>query len=383
MMAPPGLYIHIPFCARRCPYCAFPISLNQDGVGSAYVKALRTEWEMRKNELEISPASLAFGGGTPSRMAERDLGNLLEGLAQDITDFDSMEISFEANPEDVTPSSSRAWKNLGINRVSLGIQSFDAESLKLLGREHGVEQAADSVHMIQDAGFEKVSLDLIAGTPGCRPEAVWESLDTALGFDLSHLSFYILEYEAGTRISSVSTEYRLTGDQEADILIKGVERITNQGYEWYEISNFSKPGARCVQNDNLWSGGDILGLGMGACSRQGLRRRRNTKNLSRYMACPTDPDEEELLSPGERFSEGLMLGLRTADGVSLSALETASGLKAGSKIREAVNDPSLEGLVYEEQGKVRATQNGRLVGDGLALALSRAILEDGKDGSLY
>lgn len=383
MTPPPGLYIHIPFCARRCPYCAFPISLKQEGAGAAYVKALCAEWNIRKDELDRSPASLAFGGGTPSRMTERDLGTLLDILARDITDFDSIEISFEANPEDVTLSSAKAWKNMGINRVSLGIQSFDVESLRLLGREHDVEQAVDSIHRIQDAGFEKVSLDLIAGTPGCRPEAVWESLETALGFELAHLSFYILEYEEGTRVSSTPIKNRLTEDQEADILIKGIEWITSQGYQWYEISNFSKPGARCVQNNNLWSGGDILGLGMGACSRQGPRRKRNSKNRSRYMSCPTEAYEEELLSPEQRFSEGLMLGLRTSDGISLSALEKATGLNAGSKIREAVRDPSLKGLVYEEQGQVTATQKGRLVGDGLALALSRAILEDGKDGSLY
>jgi oxygen-independent coproporphyrinogen-3 oxidase len=356
----PGVYVHVPFCGKLCPYCVFPVAVGRDQDQEAYVEAVMTEARARGPELERPAGALNFGGGTPSRIQGGSFKFLVSGLREILPLVSGAEISLEANPEDVTPEKAEGWAEAGVTRVSLGAQSFEPAGLLNLGRLHGPETAAHAVALLRRAGVPNLNLDLIAG----EPSGSWFfSLSQALALEVPHVSFYILEYEPGTALSRDRTRTRWTAGQEGETLLAAAEWLQSRGYEWYEVSNFARPGFRCRYNDNFWKGGGVLGLGPGAASSLGPVRRRNARSLSRYLKAPLDPGELEILSSWQRLSERVLMGLRTLEGLALgnSALE--------ERVLRAAEEPSYAGLLRVEGRRIRPLPEGRLLADGLACDL--------------
>ncbi len=337
-----GIYIHIPFCKSRCHYCDFfsTTCLNQR---ANYVNALLLEIELRKEETQQTPIlTIYFGGGTPSLLEVEDIARILEQLYLLNAHVPIPEITLEANPGDLTLEKLMAYRNLGINRLSIGIQSFHNVHLQTLGRRHTAEQAIEAVHMAQTAGFSNISIDLMYGIPGQTLDDFSQDVQQAIGLNVQHISSYNLIYEEGTL---------LTQQQEKGLLKKTDENIENRmyeylvaelskvGFEHYEVSNFAKPDYYSRHNSSYWNHTPYVGLGAGAhsllCRRWTLEtghwtneipfvRRWNVADLEEYIMRLHKrelPCEQENLCVEDYYNERIMLGLRTHWGVDLHLLQ--------------------------------------------------------------
>lgn len=359
------LYIHIPFCHRICPYCAFfkhtPSSTDMKGFITALVKEAR----LRLPE-GYAPRTLYFGGGTPSMLSPTHLQKMVDGLREHIDLSRLEEWSFESNPATFTTAKAQHWKELGINRVSLGAQSFEPELLQLLGREHSPEQIAASVQMLRDAGIPQVNIDLMFSLPG-QTTAHWEhTLRSALNLQPEHISTYNLTYEEGTdfykRYGADATE------EETDVAMFNMtdDLLRAAGYRHYEISNFALPGKESLHNLACWRGMDYYGLGPGACGTVQSRRYRNTEDTTDYIRNLLDghlpPEDAEILTPEQRRTEQLGLMLRTDEGLPPHLLLPRN--------EETITMLENEGLALRRaDGTLHLTRAGRLLADEIALAL--------------
>lgn len=366
------LYLHIPFCHRICPYCAFfkhtPGATDMRG----FVQAVCQEAKLRL-PVGFAPRTIYFGGGTPSMLSPTHLQALVEGLREAVDFRQVEEWSFEANPATFTPAKARQWRELGVTRVSLGAQSFEPDLLRLLGRTHTPEQIEESVRMLREAGMEQVNLDLMFSLPGQSP-AQWEhTLQKALELRTEHISTYNLTYEEDTdffrRFGASGT------DEETDIRMfqMAEELLTGAGFRHYEISNYAREGCLSLHNLSCWRGEDYFGLGPGACASVDGLRYANAPDTTRYIAALTaaspalPPGTVEALTPEQRRTERIGLALRTDEGLPRELLEETPDWQEKRGFTEMLQREGL--AVFSPARRLVLTGKGRLVADEIAVGL--------------
>lgn len=368
-----GIYVHIPFCASRCSYCDFYSTLSLDAVGEAYVKAVLAEAGLRRAELRGEPVkTLYLGGGTPSQLPLPLLSTLMSGL-KEVFDLGGVEeCTIEANPDDVTPRWCVALQQLGVNRVSMGVQSFEDDILRLIGRRHTARQAVEAVSRLRDAGIANISIDLIFGLPGQTLVSWTQSVQQAIDLHPQHISAYGLTYEEGTRLwwqRERGEVIEVPEEQCLEMYHIMVDMLREAGYEHYEISNFALLGFYSRHNSSYWDGTPYLGLGAAAHSYDGSVRRYNPCDLQAYISCISAGSpafEQEQLEWWQRYDEQVMLGLRTARGVEAARLRENFGEDAWNHfINEAQRHIATGHLYLTDDGRYVLTADGIMLSDSI------------------
>ena len=346
-----GLYVHIPFCFSKCPYCDF-YSETDHALGSRYAQAVILHMEdYAKAASSYDIDSIFFGGGTPTALPVKQLLHILDGIYDNFNVRSDAEITVEANPATVTTGQLRRLRRAGINRLSLGLQSANAEELTALGRIHTYEDFEKSFLSARKAGFKNISVDLMYGIPGQTPESFRHTLETLVALAPDHISVYGLKIEDGTPFAERRDSLALPDeDSEAAMYFDAVSYLTEQGYAQYEISNFAKPGKTCVHNLRYWNCEEYIGFGPGAHSYFGNRRfafRRSTEDYVKNMEYPGSvPDmlsENYEIAPNERLGEYVMLRLRLTEGVDTDAFAARFGIDFERKFGKYL-------ALYEENG---------------------------------
>ena len=368
-----GVYVHIPFCASRCSYCDFFSTLNLANAGERYVDALIAESLLRCDELQGEPVrTLYLGGGTPSQLPVLLLERLVSGL-RGVLDLSGLEeFTIEANPDDVTPEWCAALPPLGVNRVSMGVQSFEDSVLRFIGRRHTARQAVEAVGNLRAAGIDNISIDLIYGLPGQTIASWTDSVRQALELRPQHISAYGLTYEEGTRLwrqRECGEVVEVPEEQCLEMYRILVDELLAAGYEHYEISNFALPCYHSRHNSSYWNDTPYLGLGAAAHSYDGRIRRYNPHDLQRYidlvLAGETACEQEEL-TRWERYDERVMLGLRTSRGVDAARLREDFGDEAWRHfVREAEHHIAAGNLQVSTDGQYVLTSEGIMLSDSV------------------
>lgn len=351
-----GLYIHLPFCRVHCPYCPFVVSTDLS-LQDAYTDALLQELDARGEGQRVD--TIFFGGGTPSRTSEANLARVVARMRERFAIDDDAEFSIEANPEDVTVDSLLFWRTLGVNRVSIGVQSFHDRELSPLGRVHGAARAREAVKLAV-ASRVRTSLDLILGLPAQTEASFRETLDVAIAAGVGHLSLYMLDLEEGTALHKHVASGRTTlppDDSVASLYLEAVERLGKAGLEQYEISNFAREGEQCRHNLRYWRREPYLGLGAGAHSFLDERRFANTRDVKSYIESPLQTDFAEELGEGERKRETIFLQLRRVSGIDCEDIERLCGQEGLQWIERGLGDGWLERV----GGRVAFTPSGFLL----------------------
>jgi oxygen-independent coproporphyrinogen-3 oxidase len=320
------LYLHVPFCARRCSYCDFAIAVRREVPSQLYVDAVLGEWRRALEEdpwVPESPvATIHLGGGTPSRLAPREVVRLLHGIRAGAEFASGVEIALEANPDDVSAEAVACWQDAGVNRISLGVQSFDGRVLQWMHRTHDVAQTGRAIDAVRSAGISNVSLDLIFALPVALERDWARDLDAAFALEPSHLSLYGLTVEPGTPLGrwTARGECRTTDDETyAAEYLAAAERFDAAGWDHYEVSNAAQPGFRSRHNQAYWQRHDYLGLGPSAHSAHATMRRWNIREWAAWQQAVAEGrstvDASETLSDAQELLERRYLGLRTSSGV--------------------------------------------------------------------
>jgi oxygen-independent coproporphyrinogen-3 oxidase len=372
----PGLYIHIPFCIKKCRYCGFysttDLSLIPD-----FLAGLRREMALCK-DFQREYDTVYLGGGTPSVLADADLEGLLDAIRTAFTVTPDAEITLEANPGDFTPGMLAVLKQAGVNRLNIGCQSFDDATLELLGRRHRGQEAAAAIPMARDAGFTNLGIDLLYGLPGPAEASfsAWlATLETALAFAPEHLSCYQLTLEPGTPLALAKERGECSlpdSDLQARYFFRTAEILEAAGYGQYEVSNFARAAPfQSRHNGKYWRHVPYLGLGPAAHSFDGSLRRWNHRSLGAYLAALAAGKPPvahcERLSSEELRLEALFLGLRTRRGIDLEDFKRRYGQDLLRDKKEILKRLREERLVELEDGFVRPTHAGMAVADSLAL----------------
>jgi oxygen-independent coproporphyrinogen-3 oxidase len=370
-----GIYIHIPFCKKACNYCNFHFSTSTK-LQNDFIEALLKETEDRTPYLngEIVE-TIYFGGGTPSLLKDQHIDEILKFIRNRFPLSSGPEITLESNPDDMAPERLRAWKDMGINRLSIGIQSFFNEDLKWMNRAHDANQAIRSLEQTLNAGFGQFSIDLIYGSPGLTNEKWSKNLKIALSFNPPHISCYALTVEPKTalyRMIQTKKSSDVRPDIQAAQFISGIEALESAGYEHYEISSFAKPGNRSRHNSAYWHSKKYLGLGPSAHSFDGSSRQWNIANNALYIKYVLNGQayfESEILKQRDLLNEYIMTSLRTGEGLDLHQVYTLYGYEKGKILeREAETYIQLNRMKNLE-GKLMLTREGKLFADGIAAAL--------------
>lgn len=366
-----GIYLHIPFCKSRCIYCDF-YSTTRSDLKARYVRALCQELRLRRGYLGGEPVhTLYFGGGTPSLLEEADF-RLLFGTIDAAYGLDACEeITLEANPDDLTPAYLAMLRTLPFNRLSMGIQTFHDETLRLLGRRHNATKAIEAVAQCRAAGFQNLSIDLIYGLPG-ETESRWQAdLRQAVVLEVEHISAYHLTYEPGTPLYTMLKAHRVEEvDEECSVRFFDLlmDTLAAAGYRHYEISNFCKPGKHARHNTAYWEGIPYLGCGPSAHSFDRKSREWNVASLGNYlegMEHSRRRYETEYLDLTTRYNEYVMTALRTCQGISTKHVEKTFGNKAEACLRRSATPYIIRGLLVEKGNRLRLTRAGIFVSDGI------------------
>lgn len=376
------LYVHIPFCARICPYCAFYKELLDRAQTGRFCEAILGELKLHAGQRfgsgpsrtgvgptaddELKPVTIYFGGGTPTALTTSQLDFLLNGFRSSLDLSELIEWTMEANPGSVSLKKAALLQKLGITRISLGVQSWDDDLLKLLGREHTAEQARHSFEVFRRAGFVNINIDLMFGLPG-QSIAQWrETLERTIDLKPEHISTYCLTYEEDTEffLRHARGEFRQDSDADAEFLEASMSMLQAAGYEHYEISNYARPGFRSEHNRAYWSGADYLGLGPSAFSTIGLIRRQNISNFRQYsdavLAGKSATGSIENLTEEMKRAERIALGLRTDVGIPERMLDSF----------EAETREFLElGLLRKVNDRFVLTRAGKSLADSVAAEL--------------
>ncbi len=351
-----GAYVHIPFCARRCDYCAFATWTDRGHLIEAYLDALRADIGRHVDSGELPPSSsVFFGGGTPSLVPAEGLMAVLAEIPR----VEGAEVTVECNPDTVDRALLETYVAGGVDRISLGVQSMVPSVLAALGRSHDPDAVVRSVELARSVGLRTFNLDLIYGGAGETLDEWSRTLDAVIALDPPHVSAYALTIEAGTPLAADESRHPDDDDQ-ADKYLMAEERLTAAGLANYEISNWAKPGHACRHNELYWAQGDYLGFGCAAHSHRDGHRWWNLRTPERYVEAVADGRSTEAagedLEPDRRRVEGLQLALRTAEGVPSGSLDPA-------------DVELLEGLVVEADGRLRLTVEGRLLANEVAVRL--------------
>lgn len=371
-----GIYLHIPFCKKACNYCNFHFSTNQQKL-EELVHALAEEIKLQQHYLSDTVETIYFGGGTPSLLKPAHINLLLNTIQQYFKINPAAEITLEANPDDINPLILKEWKNLGINRLSIGIQSFHEADLQWMGRAHNALQARDCIQLAQEAGITNLSIDLIYGGPSL-PHENWElNVKSAIDLGVPHLSCYALTVEPKTALALKINRQELPeiDTQHQSEQFSMLQSITaNAGYEQYEISNFALPGKRSKHNSSYWSGDHYLGLGPSAHSFNGISRQWNISNNSLYIQSIKKGDipfEIEVLTPVQQTNEYIMTALRTVEGISAVKLNSIAQQPIFTQVVAEAQKYIQSGLMECSQEYLRITPEGKFMADGIAAELFR------------
>ncbi len=378
-MAHPGLYLHIPFCSAICPYCDFAVLTGGPEMRARFVAHLVQEIRLWEADRARFPGidTIYFGGGTPSALHPEQIEEILHAARAHLSLDSEAAVFFEANPEDVTPETARAWRDLGVRMLSLGIQSFDAADLRFLGRRHTPDAARRSVEIARSAGFEIVSIDLIYGLPGQTPATWSRNLAAAVALEPDHLSCYQLTIHEGTPFGFRLARGKLAElpePEQADLFLHTHRFLADHGYPGYEVSNFARtPDHRSRHNRKYWDHTPYLGVGPSAHSFSGLADRRrwwNDRKIKPYqarLAAGTRPIEDgEDLSPEDLVTEALLLGLRTAEGVDLGRLREVHGCDLAPGNARLIERLERAGLIRTTGTLLLPSLHGWAVADSLA-----------------
>jgi oxygen-independent coproporphyrinogen-3 oxidase len=358
------LYLHIPFCHRVCPYCSFYKHTPGGTDMGAFVQAVLRELELHQQRLEIRPRTIYFGGGTPTALSETHLGTLLTGLRERLDCSGLEEFGMEANPKTVGASKARLLRDLGVSRISLGVQAWDEPTLKLLGRDHAPDEAKETYAILRAAGIPAVNVDLMFSIPG-QSLAVWEEgLRQTIALQSDHVSCYNLTYEEDTEFLNKLKSGMLDTDmdRDADHFRSTMDLLEAAGFEHYEISNYARPGKRSIHNQAYWRGADYLGLGPSATSTHQRVRWKNVSDTARYIELVQEGRlpavESEELDDRAWLIERIALELRLVEGM---AEERVVSSQKGELV--LLRD---EGLLVVNDGKVRLTREGKALSDRIA-----------------
>lgn len=365
------LYIHIPFCHRKCTYCAF-YSTVSSGDRQAYVDALCQELRLRRQVMEHPLHTVYWGGGTPSLLSIAQVEQIVATLRECYQTAEVVEATLEANPEDLTPDYLRDLSRIGFfNRISIGVQSFHDDDLRLLNRRHNARQAVEAVRNAVAAGFDNVSVDLIYGLPGQTVEAWQDNLCRLASLPVCHLSAYALTVEDGTMLARQIEEGRVLPADEEQVLLQyaALQQWTgDNGFAQYEVSNYCREGRRAIHNSRYWNRTPYLGVGAAAHSFDGQRRRWNVADVRRYVESvgrgPIAHEEEEL-GLKDAYNEYVMTALRTVEGIDKGVVPPPFAVRLAQRIHRFID----EGLLVETPTHYRPTAEGLLHADGIAVAL--------------
>lgn len=373
-----GIYIHIPFCKQACSYCDFYF-LTREKLRQPFVEALLFEinsYDNTKFSEEIV-RTIYLGGGTPSLLNKKQLESIFESL-HSVFDIDAEEITMELNPDDVTGDHLAMIQDLGVNRASMGVQSFDKKLLEFMHRAHNPEEAFSALEALQKTGFPTFTADLIYGNPGQSVETLEQDIDKLLSFDPPHISAYSLTIEPKTRLGKQVQLGRIDPPDD-DRVSEQFDVVRSQlaaaGIDQYEVSNFSKPGKEAVHNSNYWNHENYIGFGPSAHSfwwdKSGANRWQNEANLKKYLneAPEGYREDEETLSKNTLAEERLMLGLRTKWGVSEEELNERYSYSFTDSQRQWIEDQFEKGFMVTENSTLKMTLDGLKISDHLIVEL--------------
>ena len=366
-----GIYIHIPFCKRRCIYCDF-FSTTQSEKKAEYVHALVRELEMRKDYVgEEEIETIYLGGGTPSQLSQEELEEIFTYIYKVYKVTPDAEITLEANPDDLTPEYVSILRSLPINRISMGIQTFQEETLKLLHRRHTARQAIEAFRRCREAGFQNISIDLMYGLPGETLETWEQDLQQAIDLHPEHISAYHLIYEEGTTLWNLREQNKVEeAEEELSLtLFKTlIERLTKAGYQHYEISNFCLPGLHSRHNSSYWTGKKYLGCGPSAHSFDGISRQWNVSSLGKYLegirSNQLDFELEEL-DLYTRYNDFVITSIRTCWGMPLAQLRTTYGETLYNYCLRMAKPHIEQGVLEIKEDTLKLTPQGIFISDGI------------------
>ena len=366
-----GIYIHIPFCKRRCIYCDF-FSTTQSEKKSAYVHALCRELETRKDYLEGEDIETIYlGGGTPSQLLREELEKIFNHIYKVYPVKEDAEITLEANPDDLTPEYVAMLRQLPINRISMGIQTFQEETLKLLHRRHTAVQAIEAFRRCREAGFQNISIDLMYGLPGETLDTWRADLQQAIDLRPEHISAYHLIYEEGTALWKLREQHQVEeADEDLSVSLFStlIEQLSEAGYQHYEISNFSLPGLHSRHNSSYWTGKKYLGCGPSAHSFNSVSRQWNVASLESYMKGVEEGEldvEVEELDLYTRYNDFVLTSIRTAWGMPLSKLRSDFGEELYRYCMRMAKPHLEQGVLEIGEDVLRLTRKGIFVSDGI------------------
>jgi oxygen-independent coproporphyrinogen III oxidase len=371
-----GIYIHIPFCKQACNYCNFHFSTSlkqKDELIDALIMEINLPLSSSKEKEIVS--TLYFGGGTPSILTTDDLKIIFTALQQRFVFADDIEITLEANPDDITDLKLLEWKHLGINRLSVGIQSFLTDELKWMNRAHTAAESLVCIDKIKAAGFTNFSVDLIYGSPLLSDDDWKKNVQTVIEKNIPHISCYALTVEPKTALDkmiALNKKAPVDAERQAQQFLLLMNWMAAAGYEHYEISNFAKPGLRSKHNSSYWSGSTYYGFGPSAHSFDGKSRRWNIANNALYIQSLQKniiPFEDEILTVTQQLNEYIMTSIRTMEGISLAFICTKFGKDKSDKVEAASRKYENTGKIKIETGQIILTKEGKLFADGIAADL--------------
>ncbi len=364
-----GIYIHIPFCRQKCFYCDFYKTLDTSLVPK-FISALKKEIVLRKNYLENEPVkTIYFGGGTPSVLSEKELNEILSFLKSEFTVQQNTEITFEANPDDLTPEYLQHIYNAGINRLSIGIQSFKDDFLKSMNRRHSALQAVESVKNAVKTGIKNISIDLIYGLPNLTHSDWKASLEQTFALPVTHLSAYHLTYHKGTNFYKKLKNGTLKETTETESISQFntlIEMTEKNGFEQYEISNFAKNKLYSKHNTSYWTGEKYIGLGPSAHSFNGISRQWNISHTKKYISeieNGKDYFEEEILTENDKFNEYILTRIRTVWGISLNEIENYFGNEKKRYFLQTISQYKNSGFIIRKNNIFTLSKKGLFVSD--------------------
>ncbi len=371
-----GIYIHIPFCRKACHYCNFHFSTSAH-LQKDFVTALVKEIQLQQNYLSEPVSTIYLGGGTPSILPSNDIDSIIQHLHKTFSIEQDAEVTLEANPDDISLKKLVDWKAIGINRLSIGIQSFFEDDLTWMNRAHNAQQAAECIRLAQGTGFSNLSVDLIYGTPTLSDNNWSRNVEKVINLGIPHLSCYALTVEPKTVLEKMIAEKKIANvetEKQAIHFEMLMQWMNEAGYEHYEISNFCKPGCRSKHNSSYWQRKSYLGLGPSAHSFNGISRQWNVANNALYIRSLFKnvlPFEIETLTTDQRHNEYIMTSLRTLEGISLQKVTNEFGELRTQELLKSAQPYIQHRTLKLENRHLQTTIKGKLLADGIAADLFR------------
>lgn len=369
-----GIYIHIPFCKQKCSYCDFHFSTNLHNK-SNLVKAINKELLLRKNEISQPLETIYFGGGTPSILSEIELESIFETIFKNYSTQNLKEVTLEANPDDLNQEKLKFLKSTPINRFSIGVQSFFEEDLQLMNRAHNAQEAERSIKLVQDFGFDNITIDLIYGSSTTTNDMWMKNLQQAINLNVPHISSYALTVEEKTildhQIKKGITK-PVDEDRQNEQFQLLVDTLTSNNFIQYEISNFGKENYFSLHNSNYWKGIHYMGIGPSAHSYNGKSRTWNIANNTKYIQAINQnnlPQETEVLNEAERFNEMIMIGLRTIYGIDVDRINSEFSQPILDLFYQEINQLIKENLIIQQENKIILKPESKFFADGIASRL--------------